>query len=90
MDSYVPEYVPGGMETRTEWLSDQRRRMAGPPSVELSIESPRMRLLADGRIRIEFTETARLPSGQTNTRKTVEMVQQASRWLIASEDPAGD
>lgn len=88
MDSYLRAYAdsftPSDRQSRNKWEADRRLRILSKRSI--SVELRQIRIQVDGKTATaQFQQIYTSDNFTGNSRKTLEMVKQGSRWLITRE-----
>jgi len=82
---YAPEFKPSDGQSRKAWEKLRRARISGPRSIELSIRDIEVRQRDDDRAAATFRQDYRSNGYEDSVRKTLELVREGGRWLIAEE-----
>ena len=83
--SYAPEFKPPDGQTRGAWGKMRRARISGPRSIEVSITDVEVVQRDDDRAAATFRQDYRSDGYEDSVRKTLELVRDGERWLIAEE-----
>ena len=90
VDAYLAFYgkefkTPGG-EARAAWEKTRRQRIGAPKSISVTVESPKVSVMADGQASVTFRQGYRSDVlKSTTTTKTLVFARADGRWLIQQE-----
>jgi tetratricopeptide (TPR) repeat protein len=90
VDGYLAFYArdfktPAG-EARAEWEQARRARISAPKSISVTVESPKVSVLADGKAQVTFRQGYRSDVIKAaNATKTLVLARVDGRWLIQQE-----
>jgi outer membrane protein TolC/ketosteroid isomerase-like protein len=82
---YAPEFKPPDGQSRRAWEKLRRARISGPRSIQLSIRDIEVRQRDNDRAAATFRQDYRSDGYEDSVRKTLELVRDGGRWLIAEE-----
>jgi len=85
---YARDFKTPGGESRSEWESTRRGRIAKPKSIKVAVEETEVTLLDATHAHASFRQVYRSDTLQTATHKTLQMVKSGNRWLIQEEKVA--
>ena len=89
LDDYLAHYAPDFKtphgESRSAWEKLRRSRVAGPKSIAVKIESPKITLASDAAARATFHQIYRSDRFSGRSDKILDMVKIDGRWLIRQE-----
>ena len=84
LEAYASSFVPPDRMARSKWESERRLRILSKKSI--SVEVKQLKIAVDGKTATaQFQQIYSSDNFTGNSRKTLEMVKQGSRWLIARE-----
>jgi tetratricopeptide (TPR) repeat protein len=84
LDAYAPNFSPPEQQPRSKWEADRRQRILSKKSI--SVELRQLKISANGKTgTAQFQQIYTSDNFTGNSRKTLEMVKQGSRWLIVRE-----
>jgi tetratricopeptide (TPR) repeat protein len=81
---YAPDFKTPGGEGRAAWEQARTARIAKPRKIELTIQSPQVKL-TDGRAIVTFRQGYRSGGLSVSSNKTLVMVKSGGKWLIQEE-----
>lgn len=83
---YAPNFKTPGGESRAEWESSRKQRVSAPKSITISIDSPKISVVADDQVKVSFVQGYRsdILTG-SSTNKTLVLIKADGRWLIQQE-----
>ena len=90
VDGYLAFYAkdfktPAG-EARAEWEQARRVRISAPKSISVSVEAPKVSILAEGKAQVTFRQGYRSDVIKAaNATKTLVLARVDGRWLIQQE-----
>jgi ketosteroid isomerase-like protein len=90
VDAYLAAYAadfktPQG-EPRAAWEKVRRQRIASPKSITVTIDGPKMTVVAPDRVQVDFNQLYRSDIVSTSlTTKTLVLVKADGRWRIQQE-----
>lgn len=82
--AYMPEYAPKGM-SRERWEKQRVDRISRAKTIEVSLSDVSVALQDDTHAMISFTQGYRSDAYRDEVQKTLSLVKQEGRWLIADE-----
>jgi outer membrane protein assembly factor BamE len=82
--SYTPDFKPEGM-SRAAWEKQRSERIGKPKSIEVVLDDINVSLEDDTHATVSFTQNYRADVYHDQVEKTLQLVKQSDRWLIASE-----
>ena len=84
LEAYASSFVPPDRMARSRWESERRLRILSKKSI--SVEIKQLKIAVDGKTATaQFQQIYSSDNFTGNSRKTLEMVKQGNRWLIARE-----
>lgn len=84
LEAYASSFVPPDRMARSRWESERRLRILSKKSI--SVEVKQLKIAVDGKnATAQFQQIYSSDNFTGNSRKTLEMVKQGTRWLIARE-----
>jgi tetratricopeptide (TPR) repeat protein len=89
-DFYADEYDPGDGMSRAQWLSLRRARLGTPEDIHISIEDPSITGLANGSVRVNFTQEYESPRYNDRVDKHLIMQRTPAGWRILREASGSD
>jgi tetratricopeptide (TPR) repeat protein len=84
LGAYGTKFVPPGSQSRAAWEAERTERIVSKKSIAVNLSDIDVKA-ADGKAIVSFRQDYKAGNLVTNTRKTLEMVRQNGRWLIARE-----
>ena len=90
VDGYLAFYgkdfkTPGG-EARADWEKARRQRISAPKSITVTVETPKVSVLADGQASVTFRQSYRSDVVKAaSATKTLVLARIDGRWLIQQE-----
>ena len=88
LGAYGTKFSPPGSQSRAAWEAERTERIVSKRNISVSLSDINVKM-ADGKAVVTFRQDYRAGSLVTNTRKTIELVRQNGRWLIARESSHG-
>jgi hypothetical protein len=82
--AYVPDFKPEGM-SHDAWKEQRIDRISKPKIIEVKLSDINFSAHDDSHVTVSFTQSYRSDSYHAKTGKTLQMVRQSDRWLIAEE-----
>ena len=84
LEAYAGSFVPSERQSRSKWEADRRLRILSKKSI--SVEVRQLKVTVDGKTATaQFQQIYTSDNFTGNSRKTLDMVKQGGRWLIARE-----
>ena len=83
--AYAADYVPAGGDTHAAWEKRRRALLGIAKNVELRIESPKVKMMADGHALVTFKQYYRSTNNRDDLVKEIKFVQRDGRWVIVNE-----
>ena len=82
--AYVPAYKPEGLSHST-WKKQRMERISKAKVIEVVLRNINVSALDDGQAIVSFTQQYRSDEYRDQVEKTLRLVKQLDRWLIAEE-----
>jgi len=82
--AYTPDFKPQGM-SRAAWEKQRSERIAKPKAIEVTLDDINISLEDDTHATASFTQNYRADVYHDQVEKTLQLVKQSDRWLIATE-----
>ncbi len=82
---YAPDFKTPKGESRADWESQRKARIAKPKHIQVSIDSPKVTFTDAGRVTVTFRQHYRSDNLKTSSTKTLVMVKAGEKWLIQQE-----
>ncbi len=82
---YAPDFKTPKGESRADWESQRKARIAKPRNIEVSIDAPKVTFTDGGRVTVTFRQHYRSDSLKTSGTKTLVLVRTGDKWLIQQE-----
>ena len=86
---YLAHYAPGfktpGGESRKDWETQRKARIAKPKKIQVVIESPKVTFEDQNHAKVTFRQNYRSDSFKASGTKTLELVKEGDKWLILHE-----
>lgn len=89
-DFYADKYDPGDGMSRAQWLSLRRARLGTPEDIHIRIEDPAITRLANGTVRVDFTQEYESPRYSDRVDKHLILERKAEGWRILRETSGAD
>ena len=83
--AYAADYAPPGGDTHAAWEKRRRALLGIAKNVELRIESPKVKMMADGHALVTFKQYYRSTNNRDDLVKEIKFVQRDGRWVIVNE-----
>jgi outer membrane protein assembly factor BamE len=83
--AYAADFVPAGGDTHTAWEKRRRSLLGVAKNVELRIESPKVKMTADGQALVTFNQYYRSTNYRDDLVKQIRLAQREGRWVIVDE-----
>lgn len=84
-DFYADEYDPGDGMSRAQWLSLRRARLGTPEDIHIRIEDPVITGLANGAVRVDFSQEYESPRYSDRVDKHLILKRTPAGWRILRE-----
>lgn len=85
VSAYGSNYQPQDNQSRSEWESKRRERLASPGKISLQLSQPSVSFLDDDLAMVKFVQDYRSDSYQDTVRKTLLMERENGNWRIVRE-----
>lgn len=82
--AYTPDFKPAGM-SRAAWEKQRSERVSKPKVIEVALVDINVSVEDDTHATVSFTQTYRADVYHDQVEKTLHLVKQSDRWLIAGE-----
>ena len=82
---YGKAFQPPKGESRSSWEASRKDRISRPKSIDVDVDSPKIKFNDDGRAVVTFTQHYRSDSLKTSTGKTLVLAKNNGKWLIVEE-----
>ena len=82
---YAPDFKTPKGESRADWESQRKARIAKPRHIQVSIDSPKVTFTDAGRVTVTFRQHYRSDNLKSSSTKTLVMVKAGEKWLIQQE-----
>jgi len=82
--AYTPDYAPKGM-SREKWEKQRLDRISRPKTIEVALSDVSVALQDDSHATVSFKQGYRSDAYHDEVQKTLALVKQDGRWLIADE-----
>lgn len=82
---YGKSFQPPKGESRSNWEASRKDRISRPKSIDVDVDSPKIKFNDDGRAIVSFTQHYRSDSLKTSTGKTLVLTKNNGKWLIVEE-----
>ena len=82
---YAPDFQPPKGESRADWESQRKARIAKPRNIQVDIESAKVTFTDAGRVSVTFRQHYRSDNLKVSSTKTLVMVKAGDKWLIQQE-----
>lgn len=89
-DFYADEYDPGDGMSRAQWLSLRRARLGTPEDIHIRIEDPAITGLANGTVRVDFSQEYESPRYSDRVDKQLILKRTDAGWRILRENSGGN
>jgi len=84
--AYTADYAPKGM-SREKWEKQRMERISRPKVIEVVLTEYAVAMSDDTHATVSFTQGYRSDAYRDEVQKTLALVKQEGRWLIADEQP---
>jgi len=84
LGTYAPNFTPPGGQSRKEWESDRKARIAPRNRIEVGVSDVDVKVNGD-RATVKFRQAYSSDNLNVTSRKTLDMVKSGGRWLILRE-----
>ncbi|MBI3939042.1 MAG: tetratricopeptide repeat protein [Betaproteobacteria bacterium] len=85
LSSYAADFKTPNGEPRSKWEATRKARIAKPRTIQVTIESLRVRLDGSQRATVTFRQHYRSGTLKVSSTKTLIMVKSGNKWLIQQE-----
>ncbi len=82
---YAEDFSTPGGEPRAAWAKGRKERISRPASIQVKVESPRIKL-QNGMASVAFRQEYKANDVIKRTRKTLHLRQVGGKWLIVKEE----
>lgn len=82
---YGKAFQPPKGESRSSWEASRKDRINRPKSIDVDVDSPKVKFNDDGRAVVTFTQHYRSDSLKSSTGKTLVLAKNNGKWLIVEE-----
>lgn len=82
---YGKAFQPPKGESRSSWEAARKDRISRPKSIDVDVDSPKIKFNDEGRAVVSFTQHYRSDSLKTSTGKTLVLSKNNGKWLIVEE-----
>jgi tetratricopeptide (TPR) repeat protein len=86
---YAPDFQPPKGESRNDWESQRKVRVAKPRKIQVNVESPKVVFNDNGRVTVKFRQHYQSGSLKVASTKTLVLVKAGDKWLIQQEKVGG-
>ena len=86
---YAADFETPKGESRANWESQRKVRVAPPRKIQVSVESPKVVYLDNGRVSVKFRQHYQSGGLKVASTKTLVMVKAGDKWLIQQEKVGG-
>ena len=86
---YAADFKTPKGETRADWESQRKARIAKPRKIQVKVESPKVVFNDNGRVTVTFRQHYESGPLKVASTKTLVMVKAADKWLIQQERAGG-
>jgi len=86
---YAADFQTPKGETRDDWESQRKARVAKPRKIQVHVESPKVVFNDNGRVTVKFRQHYQSGSLKVASTKTLVMVKAGDKWLIQQEKVSG-
>ena len=83
--AYAPDFLPPGGYTHADWEKRRRMLLGVAKNVQLRIESPKVKMTADGHALVTFNQYYHSQNYRDDLVKQIKLAQRDGRWLIIDE-----
>ena len=83
--AYAADFAPPGSDTHAAWEKRRRSLLGIAKNVELRIESPKVKMTADGQALVTFNQYYRSTHYRDDLAKQIRLAQREGRWVIVEE-----
>jgi tetratricopeptide (TPR) repeat protein len=82
---YAKEFKTPDGESRKAWEEQRKARIAAPKSIHVEVKDAKVKLANDSRATVTFKQFYHASHLHTSATKTMELVKDNGKWLIAEE-----
>lgn len=83
---YSPNFTPADGQKRADWAAARRKNLASRPSIKVEVREIHVERIDDRQLRLAFVQDYAAGSyRETAQPKTLRLVRQEGKWLIAEE-----
>jgi len=86
---YAADFQPPKGESRGNWESQRKARIAKPRKIQVKVESPKVVFSDNGRVTVTFRQHYQSGALKVASTKTLVMVKAGDKWLIQQEKVGG-
>ena len=83
--AYAPDFLPPGGDTHAGWEKRRRMLLGVAKNVQLRIESPKVKMTADGHALVTFNQYYHSKNYRDDLAKQIKLAQRDGGWLIIDE-----
>ncbi len=84
LQAYANSFVPPEGQSRSKWAAERKLRIVSKKSISVEVRQLKV-TVEDKTATVQFQQIYSSDNFTGNSRKTLEMVRQGDRWLIARE-----
>ncbi|MFM8864728.1 MAG: YybH family protein, partial [Limnohabitans sp.] len=84
LQAYAGSFVPPEGQSRSKWEAERKLRIVSKKSISVEVRQLKV-TVEDKTATVQFQQIYSSDNFAGNSRKTLEMVRQGDRWLIARE-----
>jgi tetratricopeptide (TPR) repeat protein len=82
---YASDFKTPKGESRSDWESARKARIAKPRKIQVDVDSPKVAFTDAGRVAVTFRQHYRSDNLKVSSTKTLVMVKSGDKWLIQQE-----
>jgi tetratricopeptide (TPR) repeat protein len=82
---YAPDFKTPKGESRADWESQRKTRIAKPRKIQVNVEAPKVVFNDNGRVTVTFRQNYESGALKVASTKTLVMVKAGDKWLIQQE-----
>ena len=84
LGAYGKEFTPSGKQSRSAWEDERRKRIAGKSNIRVKLENLSVTVNGSTAV-VKFLQDYRADALVVSSRKTLDLIKSADRWLIVRE-----
>lgn len=85
LSRYAPDFKTPDGESRKQWETERRARIAKPRKIEVNVESPVVKFDGPNKASVNFRQHYRSNTFKASANKTLVLIRSGNQWLIQQE-----